>query len=212
MPRYRGVFLIVALALASGCAHRDPPATAQASPSPSASPAPAPSTSPSPQTTPTTLATSPPAIAPTLSPSPSPTPASLLFLPAPFNVVPNGQAPTLAPLVPVAPELSRTPPPVTELAPDAAPEILAVEIPSQTVVGGETVIGTVIASSNVASVEVRVAGYSRSMDKIGEGQFTISVTVPRLPLLLRNRTYTLQIIARNTRGDAVAQALPITVR
>jgi hypothetical protein len=133
-------------------------------------------------------------------------------MPAPFNVVPNGPAPTLAPLAPVAPQLNRTPPAVTELAPDAAPQILAVEIPSQTVVGGQTVVGTVIASSNVASVELRVAGYSRAMEKTGEGQFTIAVTVPRLPFFLRNRTYALQIIAYNMRGDSVAQTLPITVR
>ncbi len=85
-------------------------------------------------------------------------------------------------------------------------------ISNTTVTGGETVDGSVVASSNVASVEVRVAGYSRVMEKTGEGHFTIAISVPHLPFFLRNRTYTLYVIARNTRGDAVTDSLPITVR
>jgi hypothetical protein len=118
----------------------------------------------------------------------------------------------VAPLVPAPPVVNRTLPPVPVLPPDAPPQILAVQVPSTTVFGGETVDGSVIASSNVASVELRVASYSRAMEKVAPGEFTIAVTVPRLPFFLRGRTWSIQIIARNTRGDAVAQMLPITVR
>lgn len=101
---------------------------------------------------------------------------------------------------------------VPTLPPDAGPRIIAVQLPSQTVVGGQTIVGNVLASSNVASVEIRIANFSRVMQKVGEGRFTITVAVPRLPPLLRPRTYSLELIARNTRGDAVEETLPITVR
>ncbi len=103
-------------------------------------------------------------------------------------------------------------PSIPQLAPDAAPQIVSIELPTNVVNGGDVVTGDVIASSNVASVEVRLAGYGRSMEKTGPGHFTISIAVPRLPFFLRHRTYTLIVIARNTRGDAVVQSLPITLR
>ncbi len=103
-------------------------------------------------------------------------------------------------------------PTVLFLPPDAMPQIIGVILPTSSVTCGETVSGEVIASSNVASVEVRVAGYSRSMQKIGPGRFTITVVVPQLPASFRRRTYILQVLAHNTRGDTVVRTVPITVR
>lgn len=101
-------------------------------------------------------------------------------------------------------------PEVRVLPPGAPPEILAVDIPT-TVYCGQTATGSMIASSNVASVELRIAGYSRVMQKVAPGRFTIVVKVPQLAPRLR-RTYALEVIARNTRGDAVREYFSITVR
>jgi len=79
------------------------------------------------------------------------------------------------------------------------------------VYGGDVVSGTVETSSNVASVEARIGGYGTQMRKVGVGRFALSYRVPKLPFFL-HRTYTLEIIARNTRGDAATSSVPITVR
>lgn len=107
-----------------------------------------------------------------------------------------------------------TPSPASEpvRAPDAAPQIFEVQLPSAVVHPGQSVVGNVVTSTNVATVEVRVARYSVAMLKVGEGRFTLTMTVPHLPFFLRWRTYTVAVIAHNARGDAVEQTLPITVR
>ncbi len=92
------------------------------------------------------------------------------------------------------------------------PQIVSVMLPTNVVHSGETVTGEVIASSNVASVEVSVAGYSEAMQKVAPGHFTLSVVVPRLPFFLRNHTYTLVVSAHNSRGDTVSQSVPVTLR
>ncbi len=151
--------------------------------------------------------------------TPTPIPFFFLASPHPYTVVtPHpigiGFPAFLRPLPFLTPPpiLIATPAAVPQLAPDAAPQIIRIELPSSVVYGGDLVTGDVIASSNVASIEVRVAGYGRSMEKTGPGHFTLSVAVPRLPFFLRRRTYTLTVIARNARGDAVVQTVPITVR
>ncbi|MEO6836026.1 MAG: hypothetical protein ABI231_09015 [Candidatus Tumulicola sp.] len=97
------------------------------------------------------------------------------------------------------------------LAPDAAPRILSVDLSETTVRSGDTVSGTVLTSSNVASVEVRVAAYGMSLAKVGVGRFTLDYPVGNLPFFVRG-TYEMKIIARNSRGDTAQQSLPITVR
>jgi hypothetical protein len=115
-----------------------------------------------------------------------------------------------APLAPAMPKLDRAPE-VPMLAPDAQPEIVALQLPSTTLFGGETVHGSVIASSNVASVQIKIASFSQVMNKVAPGRFEMSVLVPHTPFFL-HRTYTLQVIARNARGDAVTESLPVSVR
>ena len=73
------------------------------------------------------------------------------------------------------------------------------------------VTGTVETSPNVASVEASIGGYSSALTKVGIGRFVLSYRVPNLPFFL-HRTYAIQVIARNARGDAVSSSLPITVR
>lgn len=104
-----------------------------------------------------------------------------------------------------------TVPPVVIASPDARPQIIAVSISSPVVTGGQVVTGTVETSSNVASVEARIAGYSSTLTKTGVGRFALSYRVPNLPFFL-HRTYSIQVIARNARGDTASSSLPITVR
>jgi len=141
-------------------------------------------------------------------PTPSPQPSSDPDAPA--------AAVTAAPQVPnvqktAEPAATSTPTAIPYLAPDAPPQILAFSISSSTVSPGDTLSGSVTASSNVASVEVRVAGFSYNMTKTSPGVFELAVTVPSVPRMFR-RTYPLVAIARNTRGDATQRTTQITIR
>lgn len=57
----------------------------------------------------------------------------------------------------------------------------------------------VLASSNVASVEIRVAGYGFNLPKTSVGRFEGSYKVPHLPFFVNHR-FTMRVIARNTLG------------
>jgi hypothetical protein len=100
---------------------------------------------------------------------------------------------------------------IPRLPPNAAPRIVSIAVDKTTVGSGDRVSGTVLTSSNVASVEVRVAGYGMALDKVGVGRFTLDYTLGNLPFFVRG-TYEMRIIARNARGDAAQQTVPITVR
>jgi hypothetical protein len=168
---------------------------------------------------------------PTAEPKPTPTPAPVVFVPAPATATPRpdpsatAAAPsaTDAPLEAPAATPQSSPIPLVTLAPAAAtpgiirepenarPRIIALSLSTPVVHGGDVVSGFVETSSNVASVEARIGGYSSSMRKIGVGKFVLTYRVPRLPFFL-HRTYTIEVIARNTRGDSVSSAVPITIR
>ena len=102
-------------------------------------------------------------------------------------------------------------PTVPRLAPDAAPRILSVAIDKTSVTSGDRVSGTVLTSSNVASVEVRIGGYGVTLDKVGVGRFAMAYTVGNLPFFVHG-TFQMQVIARNSRGDKAQTSLPIEVR
>lgn len=101
--------------------------------------------------------------------------------------------------------------PVPRLPPDAAPQILSVAMSKNAVAPGDRVTGSVLTSSNVASVEARIGGYALTLNKVGVGRFTFTYTVGPLPWFIHGN-YTMQVIARNTRGDAVRRLVPLTVR
>jgi hypothetical protein len=127
---------------------------------------------------------------------------------------PVASSPSAAPPTPVStavPTPSPSPLRIPRLPPNAAPRILSVAVDKTTVTSGDRVHGTVLTSSNVASVEARVAGYGISLNKIGVGRFSLAYTLGNLPFFVRG-TYAMQIIARNARGDQTQQSLPITVR
>lgn len=95
-------------------------------------------------------------------------------------------------------------------SPDARPHIYKVNLDKTTVNAGDTLSGSVLTSSNVASVEARVATYGIVVPKTGVGVFSLTYKVPDLPFFL-HRTYDMTIIARNARGDATSADLPITI-
>ncbi|HZY98798.1 MAG TPA: hypothetical protein VFE36_04425 [Candidatus Baltobacteraceae bacterium] len=95
-------------------------------------------------------------------------------------------------------------------APDAPPQIVDVEINSTNVGSGDTLWGKVLTSSNVASVEVRVADIGVGLNKVGVGRFMLAYRLGSIPLFARG-TYPMHIIARNTRGDKAERTLPLTI-
>jgi hypothetical protein len=97
------------------------------------------------------------------------------------------------------------------VAPNAAPQILDVAVSETTVAPGDRVVGRVITSSNVASVEARIGGYAMNLVKVGVGRFELAYTVGPLPWFVHGN-FTMQVTARNTRGDAATRAIPLTVR
>jgi len=105
------------------------------------------------------------------------------------------------------------PPPkkVPRLPPEAAPQILEVQISETVVSPGDSVQGNVVTSSNVASVEARIGGYAVSLRKIGVGRFALTYKVGALPWFVHGN-FTMQVIARNTSGTAIARDIPLTVR
>ena len=210
MPTARRCITLVLSLLCISCAHRDAAARV---PDPPATPVPSPAPTRAAATVaPAPLVTLAPAAAPAVTQAPSLTLLQIWLAPTPPPELPQI---VLPPIVLPTPTPAPTPTPqptMPVLPPDAMPQIVAVSLPSGAVWGGETVTGEVRASSNVASVELRVANYSTLMEKIAPGDFTVAVTVPRLPFFLRHRTYWIEIIARNTRGDAVTQSYPVTLR
>jgi hypothetical protein len=125
--------------------------------------------------------------------------------------------PLVAPVVTPAPVSStgpvatpNAPPPVVMLPPDAAPQIQWISLSSTAPRAGDTLAVTVLASSNVASVELRVGGYGMGMNKTDVGHFESTSQVPNLPFFM-NHNITLEVIARNTAGVAIEQDIPISV-
>jgi hypothetical protein len=100
---------------------------------------------------------------------------------------------------------------VPRLAANAAPKILSIGISETTVHPGDRISGSVTTTSNVASVEARIGGYSMTLPKLGVGRFALTYTVAPLPWFIRGN-FTMSVIARNPRGDSVKVAVPLTVR
>lgn len=165
-----------------------------------------------------------PVAAVTAAPSAAPAGGPVVYVPK----TPPPSTPTPAPAAtaaaPSAAPATATPEPMQTLAPgatlppvqatraaNAPPQILGMSLSASVVHPGQVVSGSVETSTNVASVEARIAGYSASLSKVGAGRFALTYRVPNVPFFLR-RTYTIQVIARNARGDAVSSSLPVTVQ
>jgi hypothetical protein len=156
-------------------------AALQAMPQPSPLPSPSPTVSASPTPAPVVTPTPAPVVTPTPAPSPSP-------LPAP--------EPLPTPLV---------------LAPDAAPQILAVRISDPVLHSGDRVTGTVITSTNVAAVELRIRNMVLRFQRVDFGIWQLSYVVPHVPRTM-HRDFTAQIVAMNTAGDKTSRPLALSLR
>jgi hypothetical protein len=97
------------------------------------------------------------------------------------------------------------------LAPDAPPQILWVGLSSTAPRAGDALTVTVLTSSNVASVELRVGGYGVGMTKTDVGHFESATQVPRLPFFM-SHSLTLAIIARNTGGASAERNVQLQLR
>jgi hypothetical protein len=129
------------------------------------------------------------------------------------TIAPSPQASALPPS-PGAAQLATqapTPPTVQRLPAGAPPQILHVDVSRTTVQPGDRVFGRVLTTSNVASVEARIGSYSVRLAKVGVGRFELTYTVGPLPWFVRGH-FTMDVIARNARGDAARRAIPLTVR
>ena len=71
--------------------------------------------------------------------------------------------------------------------------------------------GTIVGSTNVASVEVRTAAFSINSTHVAPGVYRFHMRVLELPPLSRRHWYELYIIARNTPGDEEVEEAPLRV-
>lgn len=97
------------------------------------------------------------------------------------------------------------------LAPNAPPRILGLWMSETTIHVGRAWNGRIITSTNVASVELRTESFSFVADRLGFGIFAFSQMVLDIIPQYR-RAYLLRVIARNARGDAAEDLVPIVIR
>lgn len=149
---------------------------------------------------PTAAASSAPAA---VTPAPAPS-ATTVVTPAPIGSAAPGGTPLPTP----APTATPTP---VALPANAPPQILSYTLSSTTVHAGDTISGSVLTTSNVASVEASIATYVIPLTKTGVGHFELSYVVPNVPKPFRH-TYALRIIAHNTAGVTVTQSTSVTIK
>jgi outer membrane biosynthesis protein TonB len=178
-------------------------------PTGSASPTPLPSETPPPSPLPSEApsATPMPSTTPSVTPSPTPTPSPIPSVtPSPTPLPTPTPTPSTTPL----PTATPLPTPLS-LPPDAPPQILAVQVSDPVFHGGELITGTIITSTNVAAVEIRLAGHKMRIPRTDFGIFQMSYTMPRVPFWMR-KTYTAQVVAMNSAGVEAERDVTISVR
>ncbi|HLI96275.1 MAG TPA: hypothetical protein VKT72_09320 [Candidatus Baltobacteraceae bacterium] len=94
---------------------------------------------------------------------------------------------------------------------DAPPRIVSMWFSSDDARRGERWSGTIIASTNVASVEVRTNLFSIDVPRRGYGDFRFTLHVFDVPPIFI-RPYNLRVIARNSAGESVEEDLPFRIR
>jgi hypothetical protein len=119
--------------------------------------------------------------------------------PLPSNLVVSAKQPRDWPASPVAP-------------PNAPPRIVRIWMSSLSIESGIWLDGAIVASTNVASVEVRTAAFSVNADHVAPGSFRFHTHVLELPPLARRHTLGLSIIARNAAGAQSTEYASISIR
>jgi hypothetical protein len=151
--------------------------------------------------------------APSATPQPAPI-AAASAAPTSFpnpTIVPNpNPLPSASPSpIPTATPTA-TPTPLV-LPAGAPPQIVDVRLNHNVIHSGDTISGTVTTSTNVASVEVRIASYSFNVPRTAFGQFALSYQAPHIPWFAHG-DYTAQVIARNSQGASAERDVPIALR
>jgi hypothetical protein len=100
-------------------------------------------------------------------------------------------------------------PPVAK--PDAPPRIVEMWFSTLTIRPGTWFDGTMVVSTNVASVEVRTAAFSINSTHAAPGIYRFHTRVLELPPFSRRHSYELDIIARNAAGVAEIERSPLRV-
>lgn len=94
---------------------------------------------------------------------------------------------------------------------DAPPAIVAMRFSGNVVRRGETWTGSIITSTNVASVEVRTNLFSINVPRRTFGDFHFDLRVFDVPPIFI-RAYRVRVIARNSAGEGVEEDLPFRIR
>ena len=95
---------------------------------------------------------------------------------------------------------------------DAPPQLVRIWMSTLTLHPGMWFDGAIVASTNVASVEVRTAAFSINAEHVAPGSFRFHTRVLELPPLSRRHSYQLCIIARNTAGERQVEQATLFVR
>jgi hypothetical protein len=96
--------------------------------------------------------------------------------------------------------------------PDAPPELVAVWLSQPDYRWGDLARIRVVASTNVALVELRVGPYGRALTKRAPGQFSGVYRFPFLPPFVHPRwTLTFRFVARTTAGVTTVRELPVAL-
>lgn len=140
---------------------------------------------------------------PAATPAPSPSPSASVT-PAP------SATPSAAPSATPASSPTPLPTPLV-LPPDAVPQILAVTVNEPVFHSGDTIYSTVITSTNVAAVELRVAGKAIRFPRVDFGVWQLAYTLPHIPRRMLH-DYGGQIAAMNSAGVTTTRAVTISLR
>jgi len=141
------------------------------------------------------------ALGQTPSPSPAPTPISLCASSA-------SPSPSPAPSATISPAPLPTP---LVLPPGAPPQILAIVINCPVFHSGDTFAATVITSTNVPAVELRIVGQVVRFQRIDFGIWQLSYKLPHIPRRYL-RDYAAQIVAWNTTNLTATRDITLSLR
>lgn len=94
---------------------------------------------------------------------------------------------------------------------DSPPRIVAMNFSSTDLQRGQTWSGTIITTTNVASVEVRTNLFSINVPRRGFGDFRFALRIYDVPPIFI-RGYTVRVIARNAAGASTEEDLPLRIR
>ena len=103
---------------------------------------------------------------------------------------------------PAAPVLAR---------PHDRPVIYSVVVSPSDVGAGDTVVGSVTTSSNVASVVATVAGVSAGLPRVAVGRFALAYKMPDFIPPFYHGTYPVTVVARNADGVSTQRVVELTL-